>query len=376
VISGKQLSIATIGTVALGLGSLTPVSAASLYEVVGLDFTPTDINNSSQVVGANYLWEDGNVTDLSTLPGADNSDLRAVAINDSGTIVGNNGDEGPSTTSFISNGTTISALATDFGCEEACSAFNSTIADINNSGAIAVNYYGSTEQYSATLDSNGTSYQVLGIIFDINNQGQVVSTISSGRSGTNGIFSDGQGDSLTGTFLVPAASAFGPVPSQPFARSRAYDLDDNGNIVGASLVIPSSSLENTLQQATLWSDPTQPGVSLGTLGGEESEALGINNSMQVVGSSFLEDESTEHAFLWEDDELIDLNSLIDPASGWELTSAFEINDGGDIIGIGTYNGVQRGFVAKAVPEPSSVLGILGLGVFGLGRWLKRKQLSR
>lgn len=109
------------------------------------------------------------------------------------------------------------------------------------------------------------------------------------------------------------------------------------------------------------------------MGGEDSAALGINNSNQVVGSSFLEDDSTQHAFLWEDGELVDLNSLIAPETGWELTSAFEINDRGDIIGVGNFNGEQRGFVATVVPEPSSVLGILGLGLFGIGSWLKRKK---
>ncbi len=161
---------------------------------------------------------------------------------------------------------------------------------------------------------------------------------------------------------------------EEFTRSFANDIDDAGNIVGTGLVISGDELRD---EATLWSDPSQPGVSLGTLGGY-STALGINNSQQIVGvSSLLDvDGSTTHAFLWEDGNLIDLNSLIDPTSGWELTSAFEINDSGDIIGIGTYNGVERGFYAQAVPEPSSVLGILGLGVFGLGSWLKRKQLSR
>ena len=37
-------------------------------------------------------------------------------------------------------------------------------------------------------------------------------------------------------------------------------------------------------------------------------------------------------------------------------------------------GEQRGFVATtAVPEPTSVLGVLGLGLFGLSNWRKRKK---
>jgi probable HAF family extracellular repeat protein len=371
--SVKKISIITVGTMAIGLGSVKPVSAASLYEVVGLNFTPTDINNSSQVVGANYLWENGNVTDLTTLPGGNNfSSIEATAINNNGTIVGD-GRSSSGTEGFISNGSNISALILD--CETFCNnSDNRSVRDINDFETVGIVIAADSDLFGVTVDRNGTGYGVIGAISAVNNRGQIASTVSSGRSGTNGILSEdlGQGD-FEGIFLIPAASAFGPLPSQPSDRSRASDLDDNGNVVGASLVIPSLSLENTLKQATLWKDPTQPGVSLGTLGGQESEALGINNLMQVVGSSFLEDDSTQHAFLWEDGNLIDLNSLVDPGIGWELTSAFEINNNGDIIGIGNFNGEQRGFIAKAVPEPTSVLGVLGLGLFGLSNWRKRKK---
>lgn len=71
--SVKKLSLATVGTVAIGLGSVAPVTAASLYNITGLSFLPSDINDSAQVVGQNYLWQNGNVIDLTTLPGAKNS---------------------------------------------------------------------------------------------------------------------------------------------------------------------------------------------------------------------------------------------------------------------------------------------------------------
>ncbi len=36
--SVKKLTIASLGTVAIGIGSVAPVFAASLYEITGLDF--------------------------------------------------------------------------------------------------------------------------------------------------------------------------------------------------------------------------------------------------------------------------------------------------------------------------------------------------
>jgi hypothetical protein len=71
--------------------------------------------------------------------------------------------------------------------------------------------------------------------------------------------------------------------------------------------------------------------------------------------------------------MIDLNNLIAADAGWELTSAIKINNQGQIVGAGSLNGQERGFVLTPVPEPSSIVGILGFGAFGLGSWLKRKQ---
>ncbi|WP_009633885.1 PEP-CTERM sorting domain-containing protein [Synechocystis sp. PCC 7509] len=369
MISVKQLSIATVG-IALGLGSIAPVSAASLYQISGLDFTPSDINDSAQVVGENYFWQNGNVTDLNTLAGANNSNVFARAINNNGAIVGGGLTVNEPTTTqttipfqaFISDGNTISDLPRNYFCEFSCPTI--TAEDINDSGTIALIY---DFRVGLVQESDGTTTEVLGARqvsnTAINNQDQVVGTGIFSGSGNQGIFAE---DGNQTTLIANTSSGVAGVP-----QSAANDINDSSNIVGRSSTI--SSTNTVFETATLWTDPTQPGVSLGTLGGENSDATGINNLMQVVGSSFLEDNSTQHAFLWEEGNLIDLNSLIDPGLGWELTSALEINSSGDIIGTGLYNGVQRGFVAKAIPEPSSVLGVLGLGLFGLRGWLKRKK---
>lgn len=51
-----------------------------------------------------------------------------------------------------------------------------------------------------------------------------------------------------------------------------------------------------------------------------------------------------HAFLHDSGGMTDLNSLLPPGSGWELTLASAINDSGQIVGVGTHNGAVRAFL--------------------------------
>jgi hypothetical protein len=45
-----------------------------------------------------------------------------------------------------------------------------------------------------------------------------------------------------------------------------------------------------------------------------------------------------------DEYLIDLNALLFANSGWELEEPFGINNNGDIVGIGTWNGEKEAFL--------------------------------
>ncbi len=118
-------------------------------------------------------------------------------------------------------------------------------------------------------------------------------------------------------------------------------------------------------------------ADLGTLGGNSSSAYGINDLGQIVGQSAT-NAGSEHAFLYRDGDLIDLNSLIPADSGWTLQNAYAINKDGQIVGTGVIDGETHAFLATdppatAVPEPDSVWGTLVLSVLGVGAWIKRRK---
>jgi probable HAF family extracellular repeat protein len=129
-------------------------------------------------------------------------------------------------------------------------------------------------------------------------------------------------------------------------------------------------------------------IDLGTLGGNSSAAYGINDSGDIVGYSYVANNLSTDAFLYSDNVMIDINSLLPIASGWTITAAYGINDFGDIIGLGTLNGqtyavtlappigtaALSGSVPTPIPEPAPVLLIVGGLVFiGKCMWDRRRK---
>lgn len=127
------------------------------------------------------------------------------------------------------------------------------------------------------------------------------------------------------------------------SNSAAAAINANGQIVG------NADSATTPFHAFLLVAPG-PMQDLGTLpGGSCSEASGINSAGVVVGKSEVASgptpcTGTMAAFMWTaSGGMIDLNTLIDPTLGWQLSSAASINDSGQIAGTGIINGQEHAF---------------------------------
>ena len=82
-----------------------------------------------------------------------------------------------------------------------------------------------------------------------------------------------------------------------------------------------------------------------------SEAVDVNDRGWVVGNFTAHDRS-ERAFLSTNLETaVDLNTLLPEDSGWVITRAAGINELGQVVGLGTFRGISRGFVLSTVHAP-------------------------
>jgi probable HAF family extracellular repeat protein len=107
-------------------------------------------------------------------------------------------------------------------------------------------------------------------------------------------------------------------------ESYAYGINNSGQIAGYA-----QTIGNTNYHAFLYSNGSMQ--DLGTLGGSYSRAYGINDNGQVVGLAYISGNSYPHAFLYSDDLIQDIGILMNN-DGTIFSTAYGINDNGQIIG--------------------------------------------
>ncbi len=333
------------------------------------------INNNGQVIGyaesdgPPYDWMkavlfdvtgDGNNIDLGTLDGENSY---AHSINIKGQIVG----------AADSNDFRFNWHATIFDANGEGN--NNTLANvswalsINDNGQIVGGAVSSFGYWQAILfDLNDTNNNTeLGTVdgfnhsnaYAINNRGQIVGYV----------LNDIHINDFRATLFDPSGQGnnidLGTLGGQ---YSAAISINDNGQIVGCADTTTAQS------HATLF-DPNGTGnnIDLGTIAGfSRAAAISINNGGRIVGkASNYPFYSDSLAVLFDPTgggNNIELNGLINPELGWSLDEARCINDNGQIVGAGTNpDGDQRAILlTPATPgdvEPDRDVDFKDFAVF-------------
>ncbi|MEM8535786.1 MAG: hypothetical protein AAGF95_33475 [Chloroflexota bacterium] len=127
--------------------------------------------------------------------------------------------------------------------------------------------------------------------------------------------------------------------------SSAWGLNDHGHVVGRVSTRPQPSRAFVYDETGM--------RDLGTIPGYMSKALAINNASEIVGYAWTEDQNWlmdhAHALLWRNHALINLNDLVDDTD-WHLRVAADINEVGQIVGWGDYQGQRQIFVLSPTSD--------------------------
>jgi probable HAF family extracellular repeat protein len=352
---GMQLRLLTLCGAAMLSVKADGLSYANAPQFLVTDLGPVQstgdsgrsINNAGTaaftVSTAVYLWHSGVTTVVPNLF-ANNGPL---AINDMGDIAG-----ADNLRAFIYRNGVMTDLGTFNGGYTSARGLNNSNVVVGDSYDNDANSYRAFKWQGGDLQrlpAPGGTY-ALGVesrAYAINADGVIAGSYANQNPG--GVAVVWNGDDATRLTTLSG-----------YSRSEGYDINSARQVVGYSADAIYSKL-----QAVLWNGTTP--TNLGSLPGLSfSEATAINASSMVVGWSrndFGGDDGSS-AFLWQNGQMLDLNLLISPNSGWHLTAAKDINDAGQIVGYGTLDGQQESFLLTPIPEPSS-FALICLGLAAL-----------
>lgn len=384
----KQLAVLALACLVVS-PVLVPVASAQDYTVTDLgQISPVGINLWGEVAGNlnnghAALWiPSGRILDIGVLPGGKFS--VAAGINDLGTITGTADGPGVVTGSILAGTVSCSDIFQPFvwtlrhgfstpASIPAVSPGHVTLPCLQSDYATGINLLG--QVVGSNIDY--ATYK-LGILW---NESKGVSIIFSNafQSSANAINDfgvvAGQYSAETELYntshialwkngVVTDLGGLLGGPSDMGLCSGASSVSDMGTVAGWSTPYDGIDFFACDQvtdgqipiHAIIWT-PGSGMRDLGTLSGDSSSvAVKVNLFGQVIGmsGSTVTLDTTWHEyemdvsgrpFVWSESKgMQDLNTLINPFSGWVLNTATDINEKGQIVGSGTRNGQVRGYL--------------------------------
>lgn len=320
--------------------------AAPLYTVTALPsgFNSSDINNLGQIAGYTQdtpggatqaaLYSGGVVTGLGGFGGSFGF---ARALNDAGQVIGTASTASGEFHSFLYSGGSL----VDLGASANAQGINAR-GDVVGQLSIAGGYTGFLYRGGSVTRLGNLGTGDVATAWDINDHGKIV------------------GESV----LSPELHS----PFHPFLYKHGR-LIDLGTLAGREN--NAARVINNAGRIAGYSEAADGGLhvfvyengtmtDLGSFGGLNLDVSDINERGAFVGSASTS-EGPGVGYISFGGELIDLNTLIDPASGWVINGATGINDLGQIVASACRDvectSVRLDLVS-AVPEPGMALLLL------------------
>ena len=360
-------------------GLITILAALSVPWALSQTYTVTDlgtlggaastacgINEGGQVVGRSaiatgqlhaFLWETGTMSDLGTLPQLPFSSARS--INDRGQIVGDSTATGgpPFHAALWENGAVTPLGVLPGG-------FASFAIGINNRGQVVGASRIADKDVHAFLWQGGEMAD-LGTLLPSDHQSVARAINSRGQVIGNSSTAIADPPQPPNRAFVMQDNVFTDLGTLGGDWAIAFDINESGQIVGGSFTAAGGVHGFLWQDGAIIDLGTFGGIStasqpaltgscnlpthFGTLGTTFSLANGINNPGQVVGRS-ITPNGEDHAFIWTDGVMSDLNDEIPGGSGWTLIEAESINGGGQIVGYGVVNNQTHAFLLTPIED--------------------------
>jgi len=351
-----------LGVLSGGIGSQVDwISANGLMAGIGDNGQQDPLNPAlPQVHG--ILWDHGVVTDLGNIGGGYNS--FALGVNNRGEVVGQAYNTVPDANSIFGYGYQSRAFY----------------------------WHNGVMQDLGTL---GTGTDAMAVL--INQRGHVVGWSYTNSAPSSACTNNSPFTLTTGTFIWDKKNGMKDIGGLGGTCTLAWDLNNYGQIVGASFLTGDSTIHpfvwNAATGITDLMDPADTGYGLafaenahGDVAGKACDSLtcyavlwrksgghwqridlststqsaasvSVNSSDQVIGNFVL--STGQYAFLSEDGgPIVDLNTLVPPNSGVLLVEAVQINDRGEIA-IGTFDASGNNHAVLLVPCDDNHPGVVG-----------------